>query len=173
MTHSEALELIRPVVAGQIWADLGAGAGTFTRALAELIGEGGTVYAVDKDVRGLRQNFAGARVEVIRADFTQIELPPLDGILLANALHYVRGQQAFLQRLWQYLHPGGRLAILEYENRKPNPWVPYPIRFAKLADVLRESGFAGVEKIATRASRFGGEMYLALAKRGRELRVEG
>ena len=172
MIHSEALELIRPAVTGQTWADLGAGSGIFTRALAELIGEGGTVYAVDKDVGGLRQDFAGARVEVIRADFRHIELPPLDGILLANALHYVRTQQAFLQKLWQYLHPGGRLAVLEYENRRPSPWVPFPIHFAALADLLQGAGYGEVEMIATRASRFGGEMYLMLARRGRELRAE-
>lgn len=165
MTHLEALELIRPAVAGQIWADLGAGSGTFTRALAELIGEGGRVYAIDREVRGLRQSFAGARVEVIKADFTQgLELPPLDGILLANALHYLPDQQGFLRHLKQYLHQGGRLVILEYENRKPNPWVPYPIGFAALHDLLEETGYSQVQKVATRASRFGGEMYLLKAE---------
>jgi ubiquinone/menaquinone biosynthesis C-methylase UbiE len=166
MTHAEALKLICPVVIGQTWADLGAGSGTFTRALAELIGEGGTVYAVDRDVRGLRKSFVGAKVEVIEADFTGLKLPLLDGLLLANALHFVRDQRALLQRLRGCLRPGGRIALLEYEHRPANPWVPYPIGFDRLAELLQTAGFVKAQKVSERPSRFGGTMYLATALAG-------
>jgi len=36
-----------------VWADLGAGAGTFTRALAELLGPEARIYAVDRDPRAV------------------------------------------------------------------------------------------------------------------------
>jgi len=41
----------RGAVAGQdgAWADLGAGEGTFTRALSEILGAASRIYAVDRD----------------------------------------------------------------------------------------------------------------------------
>ncbi|HKG90754.1 MAG TPA: class I SAM-dependent methyltransferase, partial [Gemmatimonadaceae bacterium] len=102
MTAAEALALLapaRPAAAGATWADLGAGGGTFTRALAALLGAGGTVYAVDRDPRSVeslralaaRESRDAARVIVVEADFTRpLGVPAsLDGLLLANALHFV------------------------------------------------------------------------------------
>ncbi|HUF64736.1 MAG TPA: class I SAM-dependent methyltransferase, partial [Gemmatimonadaceae bacterium] len=78
MTRDEAIDLIRPAVAGHDgdWADLGAGAGTFTAALAELLGARHTVTAVDRDATSLAQLRAvatglpdmAARVRVLAAD---------------------------------------------------------------------------------------------------------
>src|SRR5262245_4114906 len=53
----DAIALIRGAVTrpGGLWADLGAGSGMFTRALATLVGPGGTVYAVDNDPGALRE----------------------------------------------------------------------------------------------------------------------
>jgi ubiquinone/menaquinone biosynthesis C-methylase UbiE len=50
MDHREMMALIRPAVPGEggSWADLGAGAGNFTRALGNLLGPKGTIYAVDR-----------------------------------------------------------------------------------------------------------------------------
>ncbi|CAN5744546.1 hypothetical protein BH23DEI1_BH23DEI1_06140 [soil metagenome] len=51
MEHADALDLIRAAIAprGGRWADLGAGGGRFTLALAELLGPEGEVHAVDLD----------------------------------------------------------------------------------------------------------------------------
>ena len=50
MNVRDAVQLIAPAVpAGGRWADLGAGRGTFTAALARLLGPGGTVYAIERD----------------------------------------------------------------------------------------------------------------------------
>ena len=51
-----------------------------------------------------------------------MELPPLDGILAANSLHYVRDQVALLRRWRSFLAPGGRLIVLEFD-RPTNPVV--------------------------------------------------
>ena len=52
MRAHDAAALIRSAVTepGGKWADLGAGTGTFSRALATLLGPAGTVYAVDHDL---------------------------------------------------------------------------------------------------------------------------
>lgn len=157
MTATQRLELIRPGVCGETWADFGAGSGAFTLALRELLGDGGRVFAVDKDVRGLPKH---PQIASMSADFTEtLELPPLDGILLANSLHYVRNQAGFLRSLRPYLKAHGRLIVVEYQDRGPSPWVPYPVSFGRL-EALAE-GYA-VEKIGETPSSFGGLVYAAL-----------
>jgi hypothetical protein len=51
MNTREAVALIADAVprASGTWADVGAGRGTFTRALVELVGPGSRIYAVDQD----------------------------------------------------------------------------------------------------------------------------
>ncbi len=55
MDHIEMVALIRGAIEtpGETWADLGAGTGNFTRALRELLGPQGTIYAVDRDGKAI------------------------------------------------------------------------------------------------------------------------
>jgi precorrin-6B methylase 2 len=61
MTLADRVALIRPGVERpggdpprETWADLGAGSGAFTQALASLVGPGAVIYALDRDERALR-----------------------------------------------------------------------------------------------------------------------
>lgn len=177
MDTSEAVDLITGAVPRRAgtWADLGAGDGVFTRALAEVLGAGSRVYAVERDRRALvtlerrvARDMAG--VIVVEADFTgPFELPGLDGvldgILMANALHYVRDPGPLLARLAQRLSPGGRLVLVEYDRRGANRWVPFPIPVARLPELAASSGFSTPIVTATRPSAFGGDLYVAAADR--------
>src|SRR5262245_53343044 len=89
MNHNDHVNLLRDgVVPGTLWADLGSGGGAFTLALAELLGDGGTIISVDKDKgalrdqgRSIQSRFPSTHVEYRAADFsTPLDLPPLDGI---------------------------------------------------------------------------------------------
>src|SRR5262245_48503525 len=103
MNHSDHVNLLRAGIpqAGGIWADFGAGRGAFTLALAELIGPGGAIYAVDQDgaaLRSLERLFPvqspALQVHYQVADFTQpLDLPLLDGFVMANSLHFQSKQQ--------------------------------------------------------------------------------
>jgi SAM-dependent methyltransferase len=180
MNHREAVALIRDVIpsGGGTWADLGAGSGTFTRALAELVGAEGRVYAVERDPRAvdaltrLAGRGAGASVIPVRADFTApFDLPglggaSLDGILMANALHFVPEPAPVLEALARRLRPGGRLVVVEYDGRKPNRWVPYPIPAAEWERLSSAAGLTSPILAATRPSAFGGTLYVATAERG-------
>ncbi len=171
MNHADHVQLLKNggIAAGQTWADLGAGTGAFTLALAELLGTSGTIYAVDRDRTALRQQepelrarFPNITANYLTADFTTpLQLPPLDGIIMANSLHFVRDQAALVRRVRGYLRPGGRLLLVEYNAERGNQWVPYPLTFAAWATLAAQCGFTQTEKIGARPSRFLGEIYSA------------
>src|SRR5688572_27526143 len=113
------------------WADLGAGAGLFTHALASLLPADSIIHAVDKDARSIR-NIPGTINSVLierhGTDFSEGELPfPVaDGLLLANAIHFVKDKELLLERLKENLKPNGVVIIVEYELNAGNAWVPFP-----------------------------------------------
>jgi SAM-dependent methyltransferase len=173
MDSRDAARLIAPAVQiGEQWADLGAGTGTFTVALARLVGPTGGVYAVEREQSAVDQLSDAARardperahIVVLHSDFTgPLELPPLDGALLANALHFVDGgeQARMLRRIADRLVRTGALVIVEYDNRPPSRWVPFPVSLARLADLARLAQLGAPEQIGRRRSVFGGSMYAA------------
>jgi ubiquinone/menaquinone biosynthesis C-methylase UbiE len=182
MDLSDAIELIRDAVGGRagVWADLGAGTGTFTRALSDVLGARSTVYAVDDNesaVRGLRElaasNTRGARVIAVNADFTHpLELPglvgdraQLDGILLANALHFVRDAEAVLSGLVADVRLGGQVIVVEYDRREASRWVPYPIPASRWPQLAESAGLAHPMITATRPSSYSGILYTGVATR--------
>jgi SAM-dependent methyltransferase len=174
VTHDDHVGLLREGVPeiGGLWADFGSGTGAFTLALADLLGPGGRIISIDRDPGALRQQearmrvrFPAVTVEYRTADFTRpLDLPPLDGVVMANALHFQRDQLPVVQRIRGYLRPGGRLLLVEYDTDRGNLWVPYPLSYPRWEALAREAGFAEVRLLATRPSRFLGRIYSALSR---------
>ena len=145
---------------GGTWAELGAGEGNFTRALAEVLGPGAHVIAVDKDARALRS--VDARFEKRVADFTKpLDLHDLDGVVMANSLHFVRDKQPVLEAVRKMLKPSGRLIVVEYGADRGNPWVPYPFTFSRWETMAARAGFKNTTLLKTVPSRWLGSMYSA------------
>ncbi len=78
MQIEDAVALIRSAVDGHngLWADLGAGRGTFTRALARILSADSTIVAVDRDSDALAEIASWAKAEApnvttARGDFTE------------------------------------------------------------------------------------------------------
>lgn len=171
MTHEQAVGLIRGgVAAGERWADLGAGRGTFTAALLDLVGSAGEVWAVDRDAKAVAALSSlvsgGGTLHVFRADFTlPLELPSLDGILLANALHFVRDQEEVLSRIVRHLEADGKLLLVEYDRTTWNPWVPHPIPIRRFDALCAAVGLTPPDEIGRRPSRYHRKMYAAVARR--------
>ncbi len=151
----------------QRWADLGCGKGTFTYALGDLLPSGSMLYAVDTEPQILRERVGGVRVAFHRADFEHDPLPSgdLDGVLLANAIHYVRDKESLIRRLSHYCKPSHAFLIVEYDRLTANPWVPYPIDFTKLTNLFERVGYHDIMRLGERRSRYGGTMYAALIKK--------
>lgn len=152
----------------QIWCDLGCGAGTFTLALAELLPAESSIYAVDKDAHSLNSipaKYHNVSIKKHRADFVSDELPfaDLNGILMANSLHYVREKVEFVRKIEKYVKPDFQFLIVEYDNDTPNNWVPYPLSFQSLKTFFTQNGFSFVLKLNERKSVYNsGKMYSAL-----------
>jgi ubiquinone/menaquinone biosynthesis C-methylase UbiE len=173
MDHRDHVRLIENGVrgAGPIWADLGSGGGAFTLALADLLGEAGIIHSVDRDAQALGaqaravvERFPAATLRQYQADFSRpLQLPTLDGVVMANALHFVRHKAAVLTLVQGYLRPGGHFVLVEYDADAGNPWVPYPISMRSWFDLAGEVGFRGTHEIARVPSRFLGSIYAAVS----------
>ena len=160
---------------GGAWADLGAGTGAFTLALRDLAGPGAEIFAVDRDSRALaslqaamHQRFPGTHLHLVPADFTRpLRLPPLDGIIAANSLHFVpRPDQPGVLESWRRcLRPAGRLILVEYDADDGNPWVPYPLSFTRLADLAKSASFTPPVHLAEHPSRMMHRIYSAFLTR--------
>jgi ubiquinone/menaquinone biosynthesis C-methylase UbiE len=173
MNHADLVALLREGVdrTGGRWADLGAGEGAFTLALADLLGPGAQIVAVDKNASALSQlgrqmadRFPGVRVETRAADFTRpLGLSDLDGIVMANSLHFVRDKAPVLATVRAMLAPGGRLIVVEYGADRGNPWVPYPFSYDRWVQMAAAAGFSGTRLLKKIPSRHFGSMYSALS----------
>ena len=157
MTVDEAAALIAdPRIDGTTWADLGCGDGTFTRALAALLPPGGVIHAMDRDRRvlaGIPRSSSGTSIVTHTGDFTEFPWPfaGLDGVLLANALHYVRDQAAFIRACAPAL-TRRRFLIVEYDTDQANPWVPYPISRRALKELFTAAGYQSFAVLGSRPS---------------------
>ncbi len=172
MTISEAAKLIQPGVPiatpNAMWADLGCGSGTFTNALATLLGVDSRIYAVDKVDQTIEPQSSKVKIDFVQLDFVNDVLPVtnLDGILMANALHYVKDKDVFIKKLTKHLKSAGQFIIVEYDTEQSNQWVPYPISFTSLQKAFSPAGFNDIKKIGERRSVYrAGKMYAALAGR--------
>jgi hypothetical protein len=72
----------------------------------------------------MRVAFPYAIVHYIAADFSRaIDLPPMDGIVMANSLHFHPGKDEVLKLVSGHLRPGGQLILVEYNTDPGNRWV--------------------------------------------------
>ena len=156
---------------GGMWADFGCGDGVFTLALHSLIGPDGEIYAVDRDrhaldalMRHCAESSPDAVIHPLQADFTRpLTLPPLDGLVMANSLHFAQAKAVVLRQLASLLKPGGRLIVVEYNTSRGSSAVPYPLDERDFLKLAGEAGLRDARVIARIPSSFMGEMYAGLA----------
>ncbi len=174
MKPEEAIGLLQhPGLGGSVvstWADLGAGTGVFTTVLASVLARGSTVYAVDNNARSLEQvpSSSTVTIKTLRADFTSMDWkgPLLDGILMANSLHYVNDKYSVIRKLQSWLLPEGCFVLVEYDMDKANPWVPFPLPFSSMRALFGRAGYTSIERISTLPSIYNRSLiYSALIRK--------
>ncbi len=173
MQLEEAVQLIQHSIPVErnVWADLGCGDGLFTNALSQLLPEKSLLYAVDKNKNALKNVSvkAGMQLEKIVADFVHDEFPfkSVSGILMANSFHYVKDKNAFIEKCFTLSNDDTYFIIVEYDNNKSNPWVPYPINFNALKNFFASYNYVA-EKLSEIPSHYRGKMYAALIHKAAE-----
>ncbi len=104
---------------GQIVLDYGCGIGSYTIPAAQIVGDAGTVYALDMHPlaietvqrRARKENLSN--VKTIHSDLdTGLAAQSVDVVLLYDVFHMVPDQPALLRELHRVLKPGGRLSVL-------------------------------------------------------------
>lgn len=141
----------------QIWADLGCGSGLFTRALIQILPSESRILAIDRAPQKIN---LGSAVSFLQADFEYplFHLPLVDGILMANSLHFILDKLSLIKHLAGF---APKFIIVEYETSFPNPWVPFPISFKDLKILFERAGFRNISKVNEQTSVYGGKMYAA------------
>jgi ubiquinone/menaquinone biosynthesis C-methylase UbiE len=156
VTLSEAQQLVSSSSLSteprQQWADLGCGDGLFSRALLKLLPTRSIVHAIDQT----NQTFTEPEIKFHKLNFEidDLQLPLLNGILMANSLHFINNKLSLLQRFKSNLLPSGSFVLVEYDLAVANRWVPYPLNYGAALKLFSEAGFTSIEKISAHKSVF-------------------
>lgn len=173
MVHQDHVRLLKKEATKPtgVWADLGSGDGAFTLALRDIGSPNLEIYSIDWSEERLDQQrenfqtqFPDSQVAYLCRDFTKpLIFPPLDGVLMANSLHFCQDQIEVLKKLRAYLKENGKLIIVEYNVDEANQWVPYPVSFNLFKTLCQKGGFSVPEFLDSEPSSFLKEIYSALA----------
>jgi ubiquinone/menaquinone biosynthesis C-methylase UbiE len=111
---------------GESFADVGAGDGRYSMALARAVGESGRVYATEVDPGDLkkmedrvsRENLSN--VEVVRGTQEATGLPEAccEGVLLRRVYHHFQNPAAMQASMRRALKDGGLLLIIDFGTRR-------------------------------------------------------
>lgn len=107
-------------------ADIGAGDGDQTLAIARQIGSDGTIYSTElgtESVQALKQSLANADLSNITVlegypDRTNLPEQCCDAIFLRRVYHHIENPNVFNKSLFSSLKPAGKLAIIDFEPRE-------------------------------------------------------
>lgn len=111
------------VAPGQTVAEIGAGSGRFTVALARKVGPGGRVLSTElnaerrRDIRDRVAQASLANVTIVEATPDSTGLPDdcCDLIFMRSVYHHVRGPEAFVASLARAVRATGLVAIIDFE----------------------------------------------------------
>jgi ubiquinone/menaquinone biosynthesis C-methylase UbiE len=124
------------------WVDCGCGYGVYCEALA-LLGAA-PVIGIDINFGSLRtlpQDILTAQGD---CQYLPLKNETVSGVLYVNVLHYYPRITPFIRESYRVLNPLGHLIIIEYSQRTPTSWDPFPLSPGELIPVLYQHGFKTV-----------------------------
>lgn len=134
---------------GMVVADVGAGKGELTLAVAREVGTKGRVFSTEIDparLTQLREAVRGAgldNVTVVKAQSSETGLPSncCDAIVLRRVYHHLTAPVPLNASLLQSLRPGGALVIIDFPP--PLSWMrgSLGVSAQTVVDEVKESGF--------------------------------
>lgn len=110
---------------GQVVAEIGAGSGSLSIAVARHVGEAGRVYATelgDERVDELKRavkDAAADNIVVLAGDERVSNLPEAccDAAFMRNVYHHFADPRSMDESLFRALKPGGRLVVMDFAPR--------------------------------------------------------
>lgn len=113
-----------PLTDSSVIADVGAGEGELTIALAEYIGEAGRIYSTElgegsiDELRAAIEDAALTNTPVTvragRSDRTNLPEACCDALVMRRVYHHIDDPGPWNENLYRTLKPGGRLAIIDF-----------------------------------------------------------
>lgn len=144
------LKVLKPW-AGMVYADIGCGPGYFTLPVAEYVGPGGKIYAIDTQPEMLEEIECRAQakrlINVITVRSSEREIPLLpscvDAACLANAFHELEAPVPSLREIKRILKPGGRLIVIDWKPIESpiGPPLSERVPLKMIYEALRAAGF--------------------------------
>ena len=157
-------------------AEVGAGDGDLTLAVATHLGANGRVFTTElgaERVEALRKGVAKApagNVEVLEGHDSRTNLPATccDAIFMRAVYHHFGQPQTMNASLLEALKPGGRLAVIDFEpsgeaSEDPSQRAAGGAHGVRPEDVTRELAGAGFDVLRT--ERLDGRRFLILARK--------
>jgi len=162
---------------GMVVADIGAGSGYFTRRFAQVVGEGGKVYAVDIDREMLGflewniRRLGIKNVEIVVGEEGDPHLPPesVDVAFLCDTTHHMANRVEYLRRLRRALKSGGKVAIIDYPPEASRQgFCPHrPEELVPREQILQEAQEAGYTLVHEFTFLLPRQYFLVFQKEGR------
>jgi ubiquinone/menaquinone biosynthesis C-methylase UbiE len=162
LIHNPAKILSEYIKRGQTVLDLGCGSGTFTLAMAKMVGEAGKVIAVDVQDEMLQivrkkaaKNGLESRIITHKSEQNRIGISDkVDFALAFYMVHEVPEAEAFLKEVASLLNPEGKLLIVEPR---------FHVSELAFDRTLEAARLAGLKLISKREIRFSRSMLFQLA----------
>ncbi|MEM7137395.1 MAG: methyltransferase domain-containing protein [Myxococcota bacterium] len=133
-------------------ADIGAGTGLFTNAMAERVGPDGHVFAVDlvpsflERIRERADNAGLTQVTTVLGHERATTLPErsVDVAFMCDTYHHIEYPQSYMRSLFDTIRPGGQLILIDFERIEgvTSPRVMAHVRAGK-PTVIEEVSAAG------------------------------
>jgi ubiquinone/menaquinone biosynthesis C-methylase UbiE len=129
LNNPERLKELRPVQVikevagvkpGMTCVDFGSGTGIFAFPMAEIVGAGGLVYAIDSSadmLQLIKSKGPPSNIKLVQADVAGTGLPDecADFCLCALILHEVDSPRLMVAEVWRVLKPGSKLIVIEWK----------------------------------------------------------
>lgn len=144
---------------GSVVADIGAGTGLFIPLLAQSVGQGGKVIAVDivpKFLARIRGQAREAGVTNIKTQLctgksTKLKSNSIDLAFICDTYHHFEYPSHTLASLHQALRPGGEIYLIDFKRieGQSSDWILNHVRAGEevFAAEIEAAGFNSVERV--------------------------
>lgn len=124
--RSKADEILKTlnIQPGQTIADIGSGGGFFTFLFSHIVGDKGTVFAVDTNEdfleyinsQAAENDLTNIKTVLVTEEYIPIAHHSLDLVFVRNVYHHLQNRVQYFMQVKQLLSPFARVSIIEYSR---------------------------------------------------------